>query len=135
MPGAKSDTLKNQTVTHLFSGDVGIVPPTEWWLALYSQDPTSAVNASTTAVTSLLQLVEVGGDPVWTINAHEASNTYDIQYPQVPAGETWSVTHFAIFNSDSGGEALYYGSFNTGKVYSEGDILIIPSGQLVIREF
>lgn len=115
-------------IAHLFGG-AALPQPNQWWLAVYDEDPTDALtNTTPTPVTSLLQILN------WTLSNNEVSNTNIIQFEPVPVGETWTVSHFALFDASSGGNPLYHGAFRTAKVLQEGDILFIAAGQLVIRE-
>ena len=134
MSDAKSTVLQNQVIEHNFGG-VAYAQPLAWWLALYSVNPTDSVNASSpTPITGLVQITAAGANPTWTRNGNRANNTYDIQFPAVPAAQTWVVSHFAIFDNSSAGRPLYYGAFSTTKTLEEGDIFLIQSGSLVIRE-
>lgn len=136
MSGAKSNVLKNQVVNHLFGGVLSCDRPTQWWLAIYSTEPTGELNSSQpTAITSLVRLLSPDSSPIWTINSNEASNTHTVEFLPVPASEAWSVSHFAIFDNNLNGRPLYHGSFKTVKTIQEGDTLIIQSGKIVIREF
>jgi hypothetical protein len=125
---AKSDILENQIINHLFGGSA-CAQPTQWWLAIYSTDPTDAITGTVpTAITSRLQIT------VWTINANEAANTNTLQFAAVPSGQTWTVSHYAIFDASTAGRPLYTGAFRIAKTLQQGDVLFIAAGQLVIRE-
>ncbi|EKQ70414.1 hypothetical protein OsccyDRAFT_0701 [Leptolyngbyaceae cyanobacterium JSC-12] len=125
---AKSDILETEIINHYFGGS-GAPQPTQWWLAIYSSDPTDAITA--TVPTAITTRLEIDG---WTRNANEAVNTNNLQFPPVPTGQTWTVTHFAIFNAITGGKPLYHSPFRIAKTLQEGDILFIAAGQLAIRE-
>lgn len=125
---AKSSAHESEVINHYFGGSAS-PQPTQWWLAIYSTNPTDAITATVpTAITNRLQIT------AWTRNANEAVNTNTLQFPPVPSGQAWSATHFAIFDAATGGRPLYHGAFRSAKNLSEGDILFIAAGQLVIRE-
>ena len=132
MSDAKSSVLQNQVIQHNFGGSA-YPQPTSWWLAIYSANPTDSLNASSPA--PITNLVQISGEaPIWTRTDNRASNRHDIQFPPVPASETWVVSHFAIFDNSTAGRPLYYGAFRTAKTLEEGDIFLISAGSLVIRE-
>lgn len=124
---SKSNYLESQFINHVFGGTT-FTKPTQWWLALYGADPGEALTNTTPRVTSLVQITG------WTLSQNQASNTNQIQFPPVPTGQVWTVSHFAIFTAETSGEPLYLGAFRLTKTLEEGDIFIIAAGQLVIRE-
>jgi hypothetical protein len=136
MSGAKSNVLKNLVVNHLFGGVLQVPVPTQWWIGIYSSNPTEAFTLSAPArITTLVRLTSPTSGPIWSINSNEVSNVNAIDFPAVPLGETWNVSHFAIFDSNTSGRPLYYGAFKTVKTLESGDILNIPAGKIIIREF
>lgn len=133
---AKTDQLESELIQHLFGG-VAAAVPTEWWIALYDADPTDAVTGAAwngnpantpAAISNRLEVLN------WTITDNEVVNTDTLEWPAVPVGQTWTVSHFVIFDAEIDGRPLYHGAFRTAKELSEGDILFVASGQLVIRE-
>ena len=126
--GAKTDYLENAIINHNFGG-TPYTPPSAWWISVYSQDPTDIPNDLTTV--PLTDRVEVTG---WTIVNNEASNTDNIQLSPVPVSETWVVSHYVVWDADTGGNGLYHGQFRITKTLEEGDIFVIAPNQLKIRE-
>ena len=125
---AKSDVLENEIIAHLFGG-TACPQPTQWWLAIYSTDPTDAITPTVpVALTSRFQIT------AWTRNNNEATNPNPIQLPPVPVSQTWTITHYAIFDASTGGRPLYHGAFRIAKTLQQGDILFIAAGQVVVRE-
>lgn len=125
---AKSDILETQCIAHLFGGSA-MPQPTQWWIAIYSADPTDALTATTpTPITGRVQIT------AWTRTNNQAANTNIVEFPPVPASQTWTVSHYAIYDAQTSGRPLYHGQFRITKTLEEGDILVIAANQLIIRE-
>lgn len=125
---AKTDFLEAATINHMFGG-APLTQPTQWWLAIYSSDPTDAVTATTpSALTTRKQIT------AWTRSASIARNTNPIQFDPVPSGQTWAISHFAIFTAETGGDPLYQGAFSIQRTLTAGDIFLIGANQLSVEE-
>ena len=134
MSDAKSTSLETGVINHLFGG-VAYAQPIEWWIGIYSTNPTEDIQFTTTRITSLHRMTQDGALPIWTRTQNQASNSYDVYFPPVSLSETWVVSHFALFDSNvDGSRPLYYGALGTVKTLQSGDVLVIPANNLVIRE-
>lgn len=127
--GAKSDYLESNIINHNFGG-TAFAQPTEWWINVYSSDPTDVVDENTTVPLAPAR-IEIDS---WTIVANEASNTNNVQFAAVPATETWVVSHYVIWDAETTGNALYKGQFRITKTLEEADVLNIAPNQLKIQE-
>lgn len=133
MSNSKSRVLETQMIDHNFGG-ASMPQATQWWLALYSSNPTDTLTSATATVTSLYRLTSPNSNPVWNRTLGEASNAFQIELPAVPVSQTWNVSHFAIFDSSTNGRPLYFGPFAISKTLNQQEIFIIPVGKLVIKE-
>lgn len=133
MSDAKSQVLENQIINHTLGG-TACPQPTEWWIAIYDEDPTDNVTSVIPAALSApIQVPDVSGT-TWSITGNTAVNAAVIEFIPVPATETWAVSHYALFDAESNGRPLYQGSFNTIKTLDEGDILRVDVGAISLME-
>lgn len=124
---AKTDYAEAQIIGHRF-GNVTAAQPTQWWVALYDQDPTDAVVSGTPAQLGTRTQI------TWNIVGSRAVQAADIQFDPVPPGEVWNVTHIAIFDAETGGNALEYGPVSQPSTLKAGDIVIFPAGLITVEE-
>lgn len=61
-----------------------------------------------------------------------ASNSADVEFPAAGSGGWGTVTHIAIFDASSAGNALFYGALSASRAVDEADIFTIVAGNLSI---
>ena len=61
-----------------------------------------------------------------------ASNSADVEFPAAGSGGWGTVTHIAIFDAASAGNALFYGALSASRAVDEADIFTIVAGNLSI---
>lgn len=80
---------------------------------------------------SLLSSSTVGTQPEQSVRA---TNTADISFP-ASTGATQTVTHWAVWSdptSTNGSALMYSGALSSSRSVQSGDVVVIPTGQLVI---
>ena len=61
-----------------------------------------------------------------------ATNSADVEFPAAGSGGWGTVTHIAIFDASSAGNALFYGALSASRAVDEADIFTIVAGNLSI---
>jgi len=145
-----SNYLRNRNIMDLINGETGSSSQT--YLALSSTAPnpdgTNVTEPAGTFETTGYKRISVkyniiGGQsaPNFPTSAtydseHDIyiiTNTRDIYFNE--ARSTWpTITHFAIYNSETGGSMLAYGALNSSISPTSGMIPVIRTGQLTISE-
>jgi hypothetical protein len=113
---------------HMFGGPV-YAPPTQWWVSIYQANPGDNPGLGITPELGLR--VQVTS---WNRQGGSSSNVEDLLFSQVPALTTWVITHFTVWDSETGGNSLYTGPLSAPQTRSAGQRLVINSGNLVITQ-
>lgn len=141
---AFSDYLEAANLNHNLRGEPFTAPTdvTDVWVALYTSNPGedasgNEVGDSGYSRQSIKQDVETLA-AAWTEpteevlgGGHFVENTRRIQFPPID-GVAVTVTHFALWDAQVGGNMLYYGKFDAPKTIEYGDIVSIDAGGIKI---
>lgn len=123
---ALSNYAENALTDHLL-GTATFTSPTTVYLALYTNNPGEGntgteVTGGSYARQSITFGAAVGGT---------ASNNADVQFPTATA--SWgTVTHWGLFDAATGGNFLFYSTFDVNKPVTSGDVFYVQSGELTV---
>lgn len=104
------------------------VRPTEWYLALFTSDPTDTGVAGT----------EVSGfgyartAVTFSVTGDTATNTAAVEFPVADGGNFGTVTHIGVMNAVTGGSMIVHSPLLVAKAINDGDVFRIPVGDLDI---
>ena len=135
---AFSDYLESGILEHTLRGNT-LPTPSTIYVAVFTSDPTDA-NSGTEVTDSgyVRQDAAKGGtiESGWTSPTAEtdgmkATNAKLIQFPAIADG-TVTVSHYAIFDAQSGGNMLYHAPFTTSKTLEINDVLSIDVGGIEV---
>lgn len=109
------------------------------WMSLHTaapDDDTAGSEATYSGyarvnVASAMTSAIVGTAPEQSVRA---TNTADINFP-ASTGATQTVTHWAIWSDQTlsgGAYIMYSGALSSSRQVQSGDVVVIPTGQLVI---
>jgi hypothetical protein len=119
---------ENLVVNALLRG-ISFTPPTQWFLCLYTSNPTSLDTGTEIAIgstTNYFRQPVTFGPP----SGGALSNTTDITFPI--AGTSWgNITYAAIRDASTSGHLLFYGSLVTPRFIVAGDVLKFLTGNVV----
>lgn len=124
---AFSDYLENAILNHIF-GDTDYARPDHLYVGLFTAEPGENDTSG--------EIPQGGGYTRSEIVFGNAvsgsiSNTNEVLFPEASAD--WGViTHFAIFDSQEGGNMLVKGTFDIPKMIYFGDTVRIKAGELTI---
>jgi len=125
--GSFSDFLENKLLDHLF-GKGNYTPPTIY-VGLSTADPTD--DASGLAEPSGNGYIRVLTTPAdWNVAISGLTdNANTILFPEA-SGSWGTITHFALFDAESGGNMLAPGVLGTPKAIGSGDVAKFAPGDL-----
>jgi len=125
--GAFTNFLENELLDHTL-GTGSYTMPTTVYVSLHTADPTETgssaaeVSGNNYARTAATFSAASGGS---------TSNSGDVTFPTA-SGSWGTVTHWALWDASTAGNALYYGALTASKTVGANDIVKISSGQLTI---
>jgi len=127
--GSKTNYLEHAVLNFWLAGNSdGYVSPSDGYVALFTST-TDELGGGTEVTGGSYARVACP----FTITNGSAANTALVTFPTASA--PWgTVTDFAVFDTDSGGNMLYYGVLGTPRSVLAGDVVKFNAGQLVITE-
>jgi len=138
---AFSDYLESGILEHTLRGS-SLPTPSTIYIALFTTDPTDAATGNEVADSGYLrQDAAKGGtidsgwsSPVASADGTMSSNAKLIQFPPIADGSV-TISHYAIFDSLTGGNMLYHAPFTVAKTLEINDVLSIDVGgiEVVLR--
>lgn len=138
---AFSDHLEQGILDHTLRGN-SLPTPSTIYLALFTNDPTDADAGMEVADTAYVRQDMAKGGVIssgWSAPAAEGegtkvSNAKVIQFPPV-ADAAVQVTHYGLYDSQTGGNLLYHGAFTVSKTLDINDVLSVDIGglQIILR--
>lgn len=138
---AFSDYLEAGILDHTLRGNT-LPTPATIYLALYTSNPTDEAVGSEVTDSAYVRQDMAKGETIssgWTSPAvsgegSAVSNAKVIQFPPIADGST-TITHYGLFDSQTGGNMLYHGAFTVGKTLEVNDVLSIDIGglQVILR--
>ncbi|MBK1883661.1 hypothetical protein JIN85_14665 [Luteolibacter pohnpeiensis] len=129
---ALSDYLENKLADHILGGSDYTRPATVY-LALYTAGPTDAGGGTEVSGNGYARASVTNNNTNFPgasagLKANGAAITFS-----AATGAWGSITHFAIFDSSSGGNMLIHGALTTSKVVETGDVPSFPIGSISLQ--
>lgn len=124
----KTDYLR-QAMANMTLRGVVWTPPTEWFIALFNVTPTSVGGGTEVATGSYIRQEVTFAVP--TLGA--TSNSGAINFP-TPSLDWGDIPGVALFDAETAGNMLYFGTLGTPKTVYAGDEIYFPSGYFAIAE-
>lgn len=138
---AFSDYLEKGILEHTLRGST-LPTPSTIYIALFTSDPTDTGAGDEVSDSSYLRQDAAKGGSIesgWTAptesgDGNMTSNAKLIQFPPIADGST-TVTHYALFDAQAGGNMLYHAPFSVGKTLEINDVLSVDIGgmQVILR--
>ncbi|MCE3025729.1 hypothetical protein [Salinicola sp. DM10] len=136
-----SDYLEEGILGHTLRGAALAVPSTIY-IALFTSDPTDSNTGNEVSDSGYLRQDAAKGGSIesgWTAptasgDGTMSSNAKLVQFPPVADGQV-TVSHYGIYDAQSGGNLLYHAPFTVAKTLQINDVLSIDVGgiQVVLR--
>jgi hypothetical protein len=119
--------LESKLANHVLK-NTAYTPPTTLYVALHTADPTEVGNVGEvttgTYATYARKAITLG-----TESGGSCTNSTDLTWDNCPA---MTISHISVWDSLSGGNALFYGPLNASKTPASGDSFRLVSGSLSI---
>lgn len=101
--------------------------PATVYAGLFTSDPTDAGSGSEVSGGSYARKAITFGAPSNGVSTNSAACEFD-----QATGSWGSITHFAIFDSLTTGNMLYYGALTTSKTIASGDVFKFASASVSV---
>lgn len=128
-----TDYLEDNIIKHLFRTG-SYTKPTVLAVALFTAAPSDAGGGTEVSGGSYARVSLNPSDSNWAATSGTngvTSNSSAINFGTASA--SWgTITHFAIFDSTSGGNMLIWGALTASKTVGSGDAFQIPAGSLTV---
>jgi hypothetical protein len=131
---AKSDYLENKLLDHIL-GDTSYSAPATVYVGLYTSGPNDAGGGTEVSGNGYARVAVTNNTTNWpNASAGSKSNGTAIEFAAASGGSWGTITHFALFDADTAGNILYYGSLTSSKTISDGDQARFVAGALTVTE-
>lgn len=127
----------NNTLNAILRG-VAMPVPTGVYVSLHTADPgrTGANEISTTAWPAYARAQASQGGAVGTGFAapvnRESKNAKQMIYPVHNGAGSITVTHWALYDSATGGNPLVYGTLTSSRTIQPGDVFVVDTAKLSV---
>lgn len=104
------------------------------YVALFRSDPTDAATGAELADSGYVRQrahTTTAADGFTAPNNGMTSNSRNIVFPAIVDSQV-TVTHWAIFDAQSGGNMLYHSALTNPKTLDPSDVLSFPTGSLTV---
>lgn len=100
-----------------------------YYLALFLTDPTAAATGTEASGGGYARKVITFDAPTLVSGRQQVTNTAAVDYEVITA-DIGTVSYWGIFDSQSGGNLLWFGSFARGKNVLNGDAITVEAGAI-----
>lgn len=101
-----------------------------YYLALFLTDPTAAATGTEASGGGYARKVISFDAPTLVSGKQQVKNTDAVDYGVISA-DIGTVSYWGIFDSQTGGNLLWFGSFSRGKNVLNGDAITVSAGAIV----
>lgn len=135
--GSKSDYLEAKLLDHVLGATVYTAPATVY-VALFSAAPSDAGGGTELSGNGYARVAVTNNGTNWPAatgtSPTSKSNGTAITFPAATTADWLAATHFAVFDSNAGGNMLIWGSLSASKTVQVGDIASFAIGALTWTE-
>lgn len=125
MAGSASDYSENKILDHI-TGKAEFAKPTAY-VGLSTADPTDDGSGLAEPSGGSYARVQTSAANWNSAASGSISNAQDITFPEA-TGSWGTITHFALFDAESGGNMLAHGDLTVSKAVSSGDTVKFSGG-------
>lgn len=101
-----------------------------YYLALFLTDPTASATGTEASGGGYARKVIAFDAPTLVAGKQQVKNTDDVDFGVISA-DIGAVSYWGIFDSQTGGNLLWFGSFSRGKNVLNGDAITVSAGAIV----
>lgn len=103
-----------------------------YYLALFLTDPTSSGTGTEATGGGYARKIITFGAPALVSAKQQVTNSEAVDFGTLTA-DLGTVAYWGIYDAQSGGNLLWYGSFARSKNVLNGDAITIPAGAIVCK--
>lgn len=100
-----------------------------YYLALFLTDPTAAATGTEASGGGYARKIITFGAPSLVSGRQQVTNTAAVDYGVITA-DIGTASYWGVFDSQSGGNLLWFGSFARGKNVLNGDAITVEAGAI-----
>lgn len=133
---AASNYLETQLFNLIFRG-TAFTPPAKTYIALHTANPTETGSAgevpTATWPSYLRQDAAKGGtqSAAWTVPSDgTGKNALQLIYAMYDGASPLTVTHFSVWDAQTGGNMLVYAPLASSRTINNGDVFVIDAQKL-----
>ena len=115
------------TVLQFALTTTSVTRPTNWYIALFTSDPTETGAAGTEVTGGSYARTAV----TFSVSGNLGTNSGAVEFPACTA-DWGTITHLGVMDASSSGNMLVHAALTTSKVIATGDVFRIPTGDLDI---
>lgn len=115
------------TVLQFALTTTSVTRPTNWYIALFTSDPTETGAAGTEVTGGSYARTAV----TFSVSGNLGTNSAAVEFPACTA-DWGTITHLGVMDASSSGNMLVHAALTTSKVIAIGDVFRIPTGDLDI---
>ncbi len=142
---SKGNTFESDLLALIFNGtaianladDAGTSPLTDLYVSLHTADPGEAGDQTTSEVayTGYARIAVSRDDTGWTVSGNSVSPAANIDFAQAQAGDTGTITHFAVgTDATLAGKVLYSGAISPNVTLGEGVIPRVSTDSTITED-
>lgn len=135
---AASNYLENQLINCVMRG-IAYVPPAATFIALHTANPgdTGANEVTTSTYPAYVRQDSARGGTqadAWTApNDGVVKNTQQLIYAMYDGAAPLTVTHWSIWDAQTGGNMLVYAPLSSARTINPGDVFVVDSQKLTVQ--
>jgi len=126
-----SNYVNTNSLKAWLQGTVSITFPSTVYVGLFLTNPTSSGTGTEVSGSGYTRATATFGNPSSSGSSMVSSNTASVTFPQA-TGSWGTPQYFAIYDSLSGGNMLFYGSLPTAYAISSGMTPQFAAGALTV---
>ena len=115
------------TVLEFALTTTSVTRPTNWYIALFTSDPTETGAAGTEDTGGSYARTAV----TFSVSGNLGTNSGAVEFPACTS-DWGTITHLGVMDASSSGNMLVHAALTTSKGIATGDVFRIPTGDLDI---
>lgn len=119
---------ESEIVNWMVGGDAMPSPPSNIYVGLHTGDPTETGGSNEVSGNNYARASTTAGTD-WTISANTFENADDILFNEA-SGSWGTVSHFSLWDSSTGGNALAYSALDSSRSVESGDAPVFRATNL-----
>lgn len=135
---AASNYLENELINLICRG-IAFAPPAKTYVALHTSNPgdTGANEVSTSVYPAYIRKDAANGGAqadAWTAPSDGVvKNALQLIYPMYDGSGPMTVTHFSVWDAETGGNMLFHAPLSSSRTINNGDVFVADAQKLTAQ--